>query len=308
MLIWLDSAANKKGQPNENYAREIFELFSLGVGNYTEHDVQEAARAFTGWRVENRQAVFAFDQYDTGLKTIFGQTGKWGAGDVVRLALMQPACAEFLVRKLYREFVSETLVPGPEYFTPLANGFRARNYDIGWCVRQILSSWVFYSPVAYAQRVKSPVDFVIGTVRSLGGAVSTTRLAQVCDQLGQALFFPPSVKGWEGGATWVSSTALLHRQNLVFDLTRGTGVGARCDPAKSVQLEGPIDEEQLVRTFLELFQPAVDSGEVVPRIAEYLREERRKLEQEFHSPRSLHAQLARAAAHLVLTLPEYQIA
>ena len=172
MLVWLDSNTNVKGAPNENYAREIFELFSLGEGNYTERDIQEAARALTGWSVENDETVFTPANFDDGEKTIFGQTGRFTAGDVVRLALGQPACAMFLVRKLFAEFVSESVEVSDELLQPLADGFRIRNYDISWLMRTMLLSWVFYSPAAIGQRIKSPVEFVVGTVKSLGGRIS----------------------------------------------------------------------------------------------------------------------------------------
>jgi uncharacterized protein (DUF1800 family) len=111
MLIWLDAGTNLAGQPNENLARELFELFTLGVGNYTETDIKEAARALTGWTLRQRRAEFDPSRHDAGEKTILGQTGRWTAGDVVRIALSQPACAKFLTRKLFREFVSETVEP-----------------------------------------------------------------------------------------------------------------------------------------------------------------------------------------------------
>ncbi|MCH8828688.1 MAG: DUF1800 domain-containing protein, partial [Planctomycetes bacterium] len=177
MILWLDSNTNKKGKPNENYAREVFELFSLGVGNYTEKDIQEAARALTGWSVNNGKAVFQRSEFDDGEKTIFGRTGKWAAGDVVRIALEQPACSRFLVRKLFREFVSDTVDVSDEMLKPLADDFRIRNYDISWLVSRLLHSWVFYSHAAFRQKIKSPVDFLVGTARSLDGRVGPAPLA-----------------------------------------------------------------------------------------------------------------------------------
>lgn len=306
MLIWLDSQSNKKGQPNENYGRELFELFGLGVGHYTEKDIQESARALTGWSVRNGRAHFDPAEHDTGMKTILGQTGNFGAGDVVRICLAQPACAQFIVQKLFRFLVSETVTLNADYIAPLADGFRTRNYDISWLVERLVSSWVFFSPAAIGQRVKSPVDFVVGTVKSLDGAVSPIRLAQFCDQLGQGLFYPPSVKGWEGGERWISSTGLLFRQNLAFELTRGTGLGSRSDPARLLPGGEPHTDEFIARFYAELFHQQVDPA-AIQQIVEQVGRERSRLQKEFRSVRSVEGTLARTAAHLALTLPEFQL-
>jgi uncharacterized protein (DUF1800 family) len=145
MLIWLDSNSNVKGKPNENYARELMELFSLGVGHYTEKDIREAARAFTGWRTDG--VGFAFDArfHDWGPKTVLGQTGAWDGGDVVRIVLEQPAAARFVVRKLYDFFVSEKAMPPDSLLEPLCESFRKSDYDIAGLVRTILASRHFYS-------------------------------------------------------------------------------------------------------------------------------------------------------------------
>ena len=306
MLVWLDSDSNRKGQPNENYAREVFELFSLGVGNYTEEDIKEAARALTGWSVRDGEAVFNPREHDESEKTILGQTGRWGAGDVVRIALGQTACSRFLVRKLFRELVSETVEPSDEMLAPLADEFRVRDYDIGWLVERMLRSWVFYSPAAIRQRVKSPVEFAVGSVRALEGNAGPLHLAELCDQLGQSLYFPPSVKGWDGGNAWVNSSTLLFRQNFVFDLTRGSGRGAACDPARLAGKYDLAGDEALLRFFLQLFQQQPDHPSL-PEMRSYLREERARLQRRLYSPEAIEGLLARSAVHLVMTLPEYQL-
>ncbi|HUG92201.1 MAG TPA: DUF1800 domain-containing protein [Planctomycetaceae bacterium] len=307
MIVWLDSNVNKKGSPNENFAREVFELFSLGVGNYTEQDIKEAARAFTGWDVRDGRAVFNPAEFDRGEKTVLGQTGPWTAGDIVRIALGQPACSRFLVRKLFRELVSETVEPADEMLETLVDGFRLRNYDITWLVETMLRSWVFYSPAAIGQRVKGPVEFVAGSVRALDGRISPARLADVCDQLGQSLYYPPSVKGWDGGRVWLNSTTLLFRQNFAFELTRGTGPARHCDPARLVDDdEIPDGDEELVRFFLRLFLQRTDH-DTAPEMVEYLHEERERQQRALYSPRAIQGLLARSAAHLVMALPEYQL-
>ena len=306
MIIWLDANTNKKGRPNENYAREVFELFSLGVGNYTEKDIQEAARALTGWDVRNGRPVFNPSQHDAGKKTIFGRTGNWTSGDVIRMALEQPACARFLVRKIFRELVSETVEPSDRMLEPLVKEYRLRNYDTGWLVGRILRSWVFYSSAAIGQKVKPPVDFLVGTVRMLEGRASVLHLADLADSLSQSLLYPPSVKGWDGGSDWINSTTLLKRQNAMFEFTRGTGALRACDPARLVRRNKIRGDEAMVKFFLRLFiqQPEHESRS---RIVAHLRESRQRLRTQLFTDTAIAQQLAREAAHLVGTLPEYQL-
>ncbi len=307
MLIWLDSDTNRKGNPNENLAREVFELFSLDVGNYTEDDIKEAARALTGWSVKNEQAVFDPSQHDHGSKTILGQTGRWTAGDVARIALQQPACARFLVRKTFREFVSETVELPDELLNPLADEYRLRDYDTAWLMGTLFRSWVFYSDAAIGQRIKSPVEFLIGAVRSLGGQASPVKLAEACDTLGQSLYFPPSVKGWDGGADWIDPNALLLRQNMAYQLTRGDGPASHCDPATLASAMNLNEVQRTTRFFLRLFLQSEDhpAGDD---IATALQEQRNQLRSPFRSDRAINGLLAREAAHLVMTLPEFQVA
>lgn len=306
MIIWLDGAANKKGHANENYGRELMELFSLGVGNYTEKDIQEAARGLTGWSVLQNQAEFTPAEHDSGEKTLLGSNGNWTAADVVRICLAQPACGRFVVRKLFRFLIGETVNPSDEYINPLADEFRQRNYNISWLVSKMISSWLFFSDASILQRIKSPVDLVVGTVRALDGRVGTLFLAEACDRLGQALYYPPSVKGWDGGDRWINSATLLTRQNLAYEMTRGSGTSFRLDPARLVERKGLRESKLIAEFFLRLFhQQAPDEG--LESITAHLEMERAKLSREFHSERSLTAHLAREAAHLALTMPEYQL-
>jgi hypothetical protein len=220
MLVWLDSNSNAKGKPNENYAREVMELFSLGVGHYTEKDIQEAARAFTGWHVDsipNRDELrFEFKDYDHdfGPKTVFGHTGNWNGDDVVRLCCDKPECAPFLAGKLYAYLVSET--PPPQaLLAPLVERFRKTDYDIADLVRMMLGSRLFFSEHAYRKRVKWPVEYALLTVRSI--VPDRAPLGDLLDPLakmGQPLFAPPNVKGWRTGTDWLNSATLLARNNF----------------------------------------------------------------------------------------------
>ncbi len=232
MLAWLDSNSNVKGRPNENFARELMELFSLGVGNYTEKDVREAARAFTGWRSDGEGFGFDARLHDDGPKTVLGKTGAWDGGDVVKIILEQPAAARFVVRKLYHDLVSEKAVPPDCLLEPLCDSFRKSDHDIAALVRTILASRHFYSDHAFRQRVKGPAEYVLGAVqavyrcyredeagyRSLPQRVLVSRL----DAMGQQLFAPPNVKGWPGGKSWLNTSTILVRDNFAEALAMGT--------------------------------------------------------------------------------------
>jgi uncharacterized protein (DUF1800 family) len=232
MLIWLNGSDNQKDHPNENFARELLELFTLGVGRYNEQDVREAARALAGWRrgrddILNETDEFTYDdsRADSGPKTFLGRTGPWGRADLLRIILEQPATAERLCRRLYREFVAEDPQPGEELIRPLAAELRASNYSIEHVVGVILRSRHFFSPDVYRRRVKSPVEFCVGVIRQLAPARSANLLSVAaigCEQQGQALFDPPSVNGWHGGVAWLNSASILARMHWGVDLLRGS--------------------------------------------------------------------------------------
>jgi len=248
MMIWLDASRNLKGKPNENYARELMELFSLGVGHYNEQDVREAARAFTGWRPDEAGG-FAFDPrlHDEGTKSILGQTGRWDGGDVIRIVLEQPAAARFLVRKLYRFLVNEQAVPPDALLEPLCASFRTTSYDIAALVRTILASRHFYSAHAFRQRIKGPVEYVLGAVRLVYGSYGEEEadyrplpqraLVARLNAMGQCLFAPPNVKGWPGGPSWLNTSTMLERSNFAGALAMGL-LGADSPGGSNVAPEG----------------------------------------------------------------------
>jgi uncharacterized protein (DUF1800 family) len=232
MLVWLDSNSNVKGRPNENYARELMELFSLGVGNYTEKDIREAARAFTGWRIDRSDFAFDARLHDGGTKTVLGHSGAWDGGDVVKIVLEQPAAARFIVRKLYRFLVSEKVEPPQRLLDPLCDSFRKSDYDIGALVRTILASRHFYSDHAFRQRVKGPAEYVLGAVQAVYRryqenepeyqSLPQRMLVPRITAMGQELFAPPNVKGWPGGTTWLNTSTVLERDNFAEALAMGT--------------------------------------------------------------------------------------
>lgn len=232
MLVWLDGGTSKKEKPNENFAREFLELFTLGVSHYTERDIREAARAFTGWVKNDTRGGFmetpSFKhdpaQVDRGNKTFLNQTGPWGPSDIVRIVLDRPEAAEFLARKLYRWFISEEVHPGAELIGPLADEIRRQKFAIGPVVGTILRSRHFYSDSAHRRRIKSPVEWSAGLVRMLEiprAALNPLALSAAIDAQGQELFAPPNVEGWVGGPTWINSSTLLERTNWAADVVWG---------------------------------------------------------------------------------------
>ena len=212
MIVWLDGTLNSKGRPNENYARELFELFSLGVGHYSEQDIKQAARAFTGWHTRGGAFYFSRLEHDDGGKSVLGASGALDGDDVVRAALQQPSCSLFIAGKLLREFLCRE--PPEELIEEFAGVLRSSGYDLAVSMRTLLGSEAMFEPRWYRARIKSPVEFAIGVVRSLGlEGVSAAALADATSQAGQRLFEPPSVKGWDGQRAWLNSATMLVRLN-----------------------------------------------------------------------------------------------
>lgn len=216
MVIYLDSASNRKAQPNENFAREVMELFTLGEGHYTERDVREAARAFTGWSMDPARGEFLFRrfQHDDGVKTVLGRSGNFDGDAVLDILLAQPQTAEFIAAKLWREFVSP--VPDPQEVKRVGGVFRDSRYDMRQALRALLTSDAFYAPQNRAALIKSPVELVVGTLRQFGFATGAlTPLVFTTARLGQNIFSPPNVRGWPGGEAWINSTTLLARKQFI---------------------------------------------------------------------------------------------
>jgi Protein of unknown function (DUF1800) len=226
LLVWLDAPANRKGHPNENLAREFLELFSLGIGHYSEADVRETARALTGWNVVNGEAREAPSRHDAGEKTILGNTGKWCADDVVRMVLEHPATAERLAWRICDLFMGEGMTKPA--INALADGLRSHQLDVGWAVGTVLRSRAFFAESNLGTRVQSPVEFIVGAVRAfelLDPPPSTLVLADWAARIGQGLFNPPNVGGWPGGRSWLSSRSYVGRVNFATALVEGHGIG-----------------------------------------------------------------------------------
>ena len=246
MLIYLDGAQNRKGAPNENFAREVMELFTLGEGHYSEQDIKEVARAFTGWSIDADAGEFRFRRlaHDDGSKTVFGIEGKFNGDDIVTLLLQQPATGEFIVSKLWREFVSPE--PDAVVVAQLAATWRAANYEMKPLLRAMFLSDAFWASANRGALVKSPVDLVVGSLRQFRFSVEDPApFAVILRQLGQDLFNPPNVKGWPVGDAWLNTTTLLARKgflNRLFQademLKPATVVASRSDKADAVDMGG----------------------------------------------------------------------
>jgi uncharacterized protein (DUF1800 family) len=215
MLVFLDNDANFKAHPNENYARELMELFTLGVDNYSEEDVRNSARAWTGWRYNRFTETAAFEPrfHDDGVKTFLGRTGNLNGDDVVNVIFDQPQCARFFAASLLNNFVYND--PEPELVDGVAQLLRRHDFELAPVMSAILRSDVFYSERAYRALVKSPVEFVVGTYRTLGTPQIGAAVLPQLREMGQVLFYPPNVAGWPGGSNWLTSDTMIARQNFL---------------------------------------------------------------------------------------------
>ncbi len=214
MLQFLNNQQNRKASPNENFAREVMELFTLGKGNYTEHDIKEAARAFTGWGFDfNGQFQFRIRQHDDGEKTIFGKTGNFSGEDVIKMILDRPETARFVARKIYRYFVNEN--ENEQIINDLGKRFYNSKYDIAALMEYVFTADWFYDPQNIGTRIKSPVELLVGMQRQLGIEFRQKGTALFIQKLlGQILLYPPNVAGWSGGKNWIDSSTLIIRMKL----------------------------------------------------------------------------------------------
>jgi uncharacterized protein (DUF1800 family) len=224
LLLFLDAPANRKGRPNENLARELMELFTLGVGTYTEQDVKESARALTGWSVADGRFREDPAQHVPGEKTVLGRPGRWRGTDLVKMLLDHPATSRRLAGRLCELFMGEGAVSA-EGIDALASGLREQELDVGWAVETVLRSGAFFAEANLGTRVLGPVEYVIGSARVLelfDPSPDTLVLADWAARLGQDLFYPPNVGGWKGGRDWISIRAMIGRANYAAALVAGT--------------------------------------------------------------------------------------
>ncbi|MFV0415669.1 MAG: DUF1800 family protein [Chthoniobacterales bacterium] len=311
MMIYLDVNKSEASAPNENFAREIFELFLLGEGNYTEKDIGEAARAFAGYRInQNGKVIFRKKFADPGRKTIFGKTRRWEAEDVVDLAFEQPACARFLAKRLWEYYAGVSA--SPEDLEKMASSLRSKKFNTSAWLQEIFLSKGFYSPEVMARQIKSPVQWLVGSCISLGRPLPPVNQANLMiRQQGQELFAPPNVRGWVGGRSWINSATLSARytgsRKMIYGFNRkkramkqaGSMQMAEGRKEKVVKFD-MIDGSSIFKTLdqiskLLLAQPADArlEGELYEKYA--------------NAPLPVSNKIKCEIAHRIMAAPEYQL-
>jgi uncharacterized protein (DUF1800 family) len=308
MLVWLDGQSNRKGHANENYGREVMELFTLGIGNYTEKDVQQIARAFTGWQLAGDKASFNKSQWDDGEKEIFGQKGKFDSEAAVDLLLKQPAAPKFLATKILKEFVHPE--PTDDQISHYAQRLLDSEWQIKPVIKEIFTSRLFYSDWAYRSRIKSPIELAVGGAVALGGKLNTAYLVKQTARMGQNILFPPNVKGWDGNEAWINANTVLVRFNFGLSLaTQRNGEYAKkpdleawlsshkittaegvVDHFASRLLDGQLSDEERT-TFIDFLNHGAD-GKPRP----------------FSFNHEIFNTRVRDLIHLMMSTPEYQLA
>ena len=244
MLQFLNNQQNRKGNPNENFAREVMELFTLGNGNYTEKDVKEAARSFTGWGF-NKAGEFAFRKnvHDDGEKTFMGQTGNFDGDDILNILLKKPETATFITKKIYRYFVNEKVDEAKIKY--LSSRFLKNNYDIAKLLEDIYTSEWFYEPQNIGNKIKSPIELLAGIRRYLPLTLDNDDVQLLFEKvLGQILFYPPNVAGWAGGKSWIDSSTLMVRLQIPQVLSSKDSIDIRPKTDDDVNM-GMTEEKRI---------------------------------------------------------------
>ena len=322
MLIWLDQAQSRKDHPNENFAREVRELFTLGEGHYTEKDITEGARALTGWSYDRQTEKFVERPgfHDDGEKTFLGKTGNLNGSDVLAQIVAQPQAARFITAKLWTFFAGEP--PSEDLNTALAAKFREGYNNFKPFMRSMLLSEEFYSPKIIRNQVKSPVEWLVGSCRmlerELPGPVVCAALTR---NLGQDLFAPPNVKGWDGGLAWITTNNLLARYNQADTLVQGDftpleGANVAKKPAQEKQIDRRLRNVRLNSadvTKLFTGQERNDKAALIKALekrflqASLSEKQERTLRDYLDARVSLDDGDIRGAIRLVMSTPEFQL-
>ncbi len=260
MVAYLDSSLNRREKPNENFARELLELFTLGEGHYSERDIKEVARAFTGWTLDRGSGRYVFNSraHDAGEKTVMGRTGRFGGDDILDILLADPRTAEFVVEKLWREFVSPR--PDAVEVKRLAAVFRDARYEIKPLMQALLTSPAFWDARNRGELVKSPVELLVGTVRYFKATpADPVTLARYGKRLGQDLFDPPNVKGWPGYTAWITTDTALVREQFLQRLLRGDALGEAGEAMRAMRAMPADDPAELLLARPPVREPALDA-------------------------------------------------
>jgi uncharacterized protein (DUF1800 family) len=301
MLLYLDNASNNKAHPNENYARELMELFTLGHGNYSEEDIRQSARAFTGWTVNRRTGQFANNSliHDAGTKTFLGRSGNFDGSDIVSIIYQQPAAARFWAATLLGNFVYND--PEPQLVDSLATTIRKYDFNIAPVMSTLLQSNVFFSARAYRAIVKSPVEFVVGTHKALALPEIDANAPRALNLMGQILFYPPNVAGWPGGENWVTSQTMIARQNFLAQLTNSPMMD-RSAWIDRTPMDPKRASQELIGTLLQDDAPDEARAQLVAYFSGASTSALKMLGGENFQER------VRGAAYLTMAMPAYQLA
>jgi uncharacterized protein (DUF1800 family) len=322
MLIWLDQAQSRKEHPNENFAREVMELFALGEGHYTEKDIADAARAFTGWSLDRGQQKFVNRprQHDDGVKTVLGRTGNLAGEEVLEQIVAQPQAALFITAKLWNFFAGET--PSPGLNSALANEFRRAGNNFKPLLRTMFLSEEFYNASLIRTQVKSPVQWLVGTVRMLECELPPPlACVGLLRGLGQDLFAPPNVKGWDGGVAWITTNTLLARYNQAAALAEGDSSllanlagGNKPNQMRRAQNRlrktrmGGVNEEKILtpqdRAGKDALLAALEKRLLQSKLKE---KQEAALREYLNSKGELDEAEIRGAIRLIMSTPEYQL-
>jgi len=335
MLRYLNNASNVARQPNENFARELLELFTLGEGHYSERDVKEVARAFTGWSIDPRTGAFTYNprDHDDGVKILFGRYGRFQGTEVIDIILEQPQAARFMADKVWRWLAGTA--PGEPLLAAMAAELRRSRFEVKPLIENILLSDAFYAPEVRWAMVKSPVDLVVGTCRLLEiDLYNAAEMTRALKMMGQQLFQPPNVKGWDGGVAWINTATLFERYNFAAGLIYG-GQAPRARHLTGDLLEDPAPMAAVIRpakrdlnTDQPMFDPSpilrkyhLDSAEAIvdhfvarlwqrepdPATREALVEHVRRLGGDIKPDGADTAAAVRGLIHLLISSPEYQV-
>lgn len=304
MLIWLDNRQNRKSGPNENYAREVMEMFTVGIGQYTEQDVKEAARAFTGYTLDKNKAfVFNRQTHDAGDKTFLGETGAFDADDILHRLVNHPATARSISTKLFTYFVHDD--PEPATVDRLAATFTGSGFEVRAVLRDLFSGPEFLSPRAFHAVVKQPADFVVGSLKALEVQNVGPDVTQALRRMGQDLLNPPNVGGWVGGQAWINATTLFERFNFANKLAT-----ARDDARPYfTDVPGPLRARglQTAEAMVDYYAGVLLDGDLTPEarqaLVAYLDPDGRFAPTDQAIDRKV-----RGLVHLALSTPTYQLA
>ncbi len=316
MIDYLDGQSNRKGKPNENYARELLELFTIGIGNYSEQDIREAARAFTGWGFRDRSFYFTPALHDTDKKTFMGQTGNFDGDDIVNIITSKRETAQTIATKLWKFFVYDE--PEAAVVERITEVFFKSGYNLKELMRAILTAPEFLSEKAFRALVKSPVEYTIGMLKQLGTGNIEANVARATSIMGQTVFNPPTVKGWDGGLSWINSAYFFERINTANQLVVNRGQqGFRYNPYDLLGLgqdQSAGSAQAVIDRIVGVFLDGNTQPEIKDALAEYLSDGKSLKASDFTAAaannnaqgKALDVRL-RGTLHLVLSAPDYML-